>query len=159
MGSIEHAAEEFLSQRRIAVTGVSRSGGGNAANGIYTRLRDRGYEVFAVNPNAEEVEGDPCFADLASIAGGIDGVIVATHPDHSEATVRECIELGVERVWMHHGPADTSVDPGAVELGRVNGIRVIDGGCPLMFGPTKDIAHRCMRSVLTLFGRMPREVA
>ena len=44
------AAEQFLSQRRIAVTGVSRSPNNHGANVVYRRLRDRGHEVFAVNP-------------------------------------------------------------------------------------------------------------
>ena len=60
------AALEFLSQRRIAVAGVSReTGGQHGGNIVYTRLRERGYEVFAVNPNAEEVEGDPAYSSVS----------------------------------------------------------------------------------------------
>ena len=54
MTSIKHAASEFLANRRIAVTGVSRSPQDHGSNVVYKRLRDRGYEVFAVNPNADE---------------------------------------------------------------------------------------------------------
>ena len=154
----KEAAADFLSQRRIAVTGVSRSGGDHSGNTIYLRFRDRGYEVFAVNPNADTVEGDPCFADLASIPGGVDAVVVATGPEQAESTVRECVELGIGRVWMHHGPGASSVSPGAVALGREHGIEVIDGGCPLMFGPTADGVHKVMRVLLTPFGRVPRRV-
>lgn len=156
---IKQAAEEFLAHRRVAVTGVSRSGGEHSANAIYVRLRDRDYDVFAVNPNADTVEGDACYADLASIPDGVDAVVIATSPQHADATVRECIDLGIGHVWMHQGPAATSVSPDAVELARSNGIRVIDGGCPLMFGPTRDGAHACMRAVLKLVGRVPRRVA
>jgi predicted CoA-binding protein len=59
MTSIKHAASEFLAHRRIAVTGVSRSPANHGGNVVYNRLRERGYQVFAVNPNADEVEGDP----------------------------------------------------------------------------------------------------
>jgi predicted CoA-binding protein len=59
MGTIKEAASEFLSNRRIAVTGVSRNPQGHGANFVYKRLRDRGFEVFAINPNTDEVEGDP----------------------------------------------------------------------------------------------------
>ena len=58
MTKIKDAATEFLAHRRVAVTGVSRSSKDHGANFVYKRLRDRGYEVFAVNPNADEVEGD-----------------------------------------------------------------------------------------------------
>ena len=57
MTSIKDASSDFLAHQRIAVTGVSRNPKSHAANLVYTRLRDRGYDVFAVNPNADEVEG------------------------------------------------------------------------------------------------------
>lgn len=59
----EGAASAFLAHERIAVTGVSRKAQGHGSNAVYKRLRDRGYEVFAVNPNADEVEGDRCYHD------------------------------------------------------------------------------------------------
>ncbi len=158
MQPIASAAAEFLANERIAVTGVSRSGGDHSGNAVYRRLRDRGLEVFAVNPHATAVEGDPCFPDLASIPGGVDAVVVATAPDHAERTVRECIDLGIRHVWMHHGPSATSVCPDAVALGRSHGLAVIDGGCPLMFGRVADIGHTCLRMALIGFGRMPRRV-
>lgn len=154
----KEAAADFLAQGRIAVTGVSRSGGNHSGNAIYLRFRDRGYEVAAVNPNADEVEGDPCYDDLASVPDGVDAVVIATSPDRAEATVRECIELDIGHVWMHHGPAASSVSPEAVALARSHGIEVIDGGCPLMFGPTADGGHKFMRVLLTPFGRVPRRV-
>src|SRR5215207_8713768 len=58
MPSIKDAATEILANRRIAVTGVSRNPESHGGNVVYKRLRDRGYEVFAVNPNADQVEGD-----------------------------------------------------------------------------------------------------
>src|SRR5262245_40455652 len=64
MMTIHDAAAEFLRQKRIAVTGVSRDGKSHGANVVYQRLRERGYRVFAVNPNAKEVEGDAAFPDL-----------------------------------------------------------------------------------------------
>ena len=59
MTNVKQAASEFLANKRIAVTGVSRDPKGHGSNIVYQRLRERGYEVFAVNPNADEVEGDP----------------------------------------------------------------------------------------------------
>ena len=82
MTTIKQAASEFLANKRIAVTGVSRKPASHGSNVVYQRLRDRGYEVFAVNPNADEVEGDTCYQDLKSIPGGVDAVVIATSPDH-----------------------------------------------------------------------------
>ena len=158
MQQIKEAAAEFLAGRRIAVTGVSRHPANHGSNVVYRRLRDRGYEVFAVNPNADEVEGDRAYHALADIPGGVDGVVIATRPEAAEATVRECADLGITHVWMHRGPGGGSVSAVAAAWGRQHGITVIDGGCPCMFGPTADPGHRMMRMVFTLTGNVPRRV-
>src|SRR5262245_24322647 len=109
MTAIKDAASAFLASRRVAVTGVSRTPKSHAGNVVYRRLRDRGYDVFAVNPNAAEVEGDPCYPDVRSIPGGVDAVVIGTRPEPAEGTMRECAELGIGRVWMHRGPGGGSV--------------------------------------------------
>ena len=94
----------------------------------------------------------------ASIPGGVDGVVIGTRPDTAEATMRECAELGITRVWMHRSFGTGSVSATATEYGRAHGITVIDGGCPLMFAPTSDPAHRVMRRICALAGTVPRRV-
>lgn len=158
MAAIKDAAADFLTGKRIAVTGVSRQPRDHGSNVVYRRLRERGYEVFAVNPNADEVEGDRAYRDLGSIPGGVDGVVIGTRPEVAEETVRECVELGIGRVWMHRGPGAGSVSPAATAFGREHGVTVIDGGCPCMFGPTADRGHRVMRALFTLTGNVPRQV-
>jgi len=159
MPSVQEAASEFLAQKRVAVTGVSRNPQGHGSNAIYQRLRQRGYRVFAVNPNADTVEGDRCYRELKAIPEGVDAVVIGTRPERAEATMRECAELGIKHVWMHRAFGGGSVSEAAVAWGREHGIRVIDGGCPLMFGPTADPFHKFLRFPLTLTGKVPRRVA
>jgi len=156
--TIKEASTEFLASKRIAVTGVSRTPKAHAGNAVYQRLRQRGYEVFAVNPNAKEVEGDPSYPSLSAIPGGVEAVVIATRPEVSEETMRECAELGIQRVWMHRGPGAGSVSTDATRYGREHGITVIDGGCPCMFDPTADAGHKLMRFALTLTGSVPRRI-
>jgi predicted CoA-binding protein len=158
MTAIKDATSEFLASKRVAVTGVSRNAKDHGGNIVYKRLRERGYEVYAVNPNADEVEGDRCYHDLHAIPGGVDAVVIATRPEHADGTVRECAELGIKHVWMHRGPGAGSVSPSAADYGREQGMTVIDGGCPCMFGPTADFGHKAMRVFLTLGGKVPRQV-
>ncbi|HVN12241.1 MAG TPA: CoA-binding protein [Kineosporiaceae bacterium] len=158
MTSLKDAANQFLSTRRIAVTGVSRNPQGHGANVVYTRLRERGYDVFAINPNAERVEGDPCYRDLHAVPGGVDAVVIATKPDAAEATVKECIDLGVGQVWMHRMFGPGSVSDSATQLAREHGMTVIAGGCPLMFDPAADPGHKMLRRIATLTGKAPRTV-
>ena len=152
------AALQFLANRRIAVTGVSRKPEGHGSNIVYQRLRERGYDVVAVNPNADSVEGDPCYPSLAQVPGGVQAVVIGTSPEHAEQTMAECIDLGIDQVWMHRSFGSGSVSEAATALGRSHGVTVIDGGCPLMYGPTSDGGHRFMCRMLTLFGSVPRTV-
>ena len=156
MATMQEAAEEFLSHKRVAVTGVSRKPKDHGSNTVYKRLRDRGYEVFAVNPNADKVEGDPAYSDLASIPGGVGAVVIGTRPEIADETMRECAELGIKHVWMHRGPGAGSVSALATQYGRERGITVIDGGCPCMFGPTADFGHKLMRLVYA--SKVPKQV-
>jgi predicted CoA-binding protein len=153
---VKQAATEFLAQKRIAVTGVSRSPKDHGANVVYKRLRDRGYTVFAINPNADDVEGDRCYHDLKSVPGGVQGVVIGTSPSNAEATMREAVDLHIDHVWMHRGPGGGSVSAEASRYGREHGVVVIDGGCPLMFDPTADTGHKIMH--LLGVGKMPRQV-
>src|ERR671923_352115 len=93
MTTIKEAASEFLANKRVAVTGVSRKPEEHGSNVVCKRLRERGYEVFAVNPNADEVEGDRAYHDLRSIPDGVDAVVIATSPETADETMRECAEL------------------------------------------------------------------
>ena len=152
-------ANEFLAQHRIAVVGVSRNPSGHGANPVYRRLRDRGYAVFAVNPHADKVEGDRAYPNLRAIPGGVDAVVIATAPARADAIVRECDELGITRVWMHQGMGPGSVSPSAADYCRARGISVIAGACPLMYGPTADFSHRCIRWYLERTGAIPKELS
>jgi len=156
MQDINEAATAFLAKKRVAVTGVSRAPKQHGSNTVYKRLRERGYDVFAVNPNAESVEGDPAYADLRSIPGGVEAVVIGTRPERADETIRECAELGVEHVWMHRGPGAGSVSASATAYGRDHGITVIDGGCPCMFNPTADFGHKLMRRIYS--GHVPKQV-
>ena len=158
MTTTKAAAAEFLESRRIAVTGVSHAPKGHGSNAVYTWLRDHGYEVFAVNPTVEEVEGDHAYGDLHAIPGGVDAVVIATAPQHAQDTIEEASELGIDKVWMHRSFGAGSVSETAADWGREHGMTVIDGGCPIMFHAEGDKGHRFMCRVLTWTGKVPRKV-
>jgi hypothetical protein len=63
----------------------------------------------------------------------------------------------VPRVWLHQsiGTKGSSVSPAAVDYCRQHDIKVIAGGCPMMYGDGVDFGHKCMRFVLGLQGKLP----
>lgn len=156
--SLPQAVSDFLAGQRIAVVGVSRTPT-EAANAIYRRLREAGYGVYAVNPRADEVEGDPCFPTLHALSVRPDGVVAVTPPDGTLEVARACVELGIPALWMHRGMGPGSVSEEAVALCRTHGVAVIPGACPMMYLEPVDLAHRCFRGLFGLTGRLPPEVS
>jgi uncharacterized protein len=156
LATLSAKVADFLAQRRIAVAGVSatRETPGNL---IYRKLKTAGYQVFAVHPKAETFDSDRCYPDLRSIPGGVDGVVIATRPAVTEELVRQCVEAGVPRVWMHesliHG--GTSVSADAVAFCRDHDIALIAGACPMMYCAPIDFGHRCMRWAMRVSGGLP----
>ena len=152
MTTMATAAAVFLANRRIAVTGVSHAPKGHGSNAVYTWLREHGFEVFAINPEATQVEGDPaypnlsgdCFqgapifnffngeAEVRALAHtGVDAVVIATAPAHAQATVEEAARLGITQVWMHRSFGAGSVSREAARWARAHEMTVIEGGWPL----------------------------
>lgn len=151
--TLNERIDDFLAQKRIAVAGVSDGAQRGAARAIYHRLKAEGREVFAVNPNLDRFEDSPCWPDLSSIPGGVDAVMIVTRPEATDSLVRDAHAAGVSRVWMHaSSPRGASVSQDAVAYCRQNGMSVIAGGCPMMFGDKVDFGHRCMRLMLRLSG-------
>jgi len=156
--ALDARVQDFLAQKRIAVAGVSQSNSGHsAANLIYHRLKNTGHDVLAVNPHMQTFEGDRCYPNVQSIAGGVDGVVIVTRPERTEQIVRDCGEAGVCRVWMHQSMRKgSSVSPAAVEYCHGHDISVIAGACPMMYGDGIDFGHTCLRWFLKLSGGLPR---
>jgi predicted CoA-binding protein len=158
MPEIDSGVKEFLSQKRIAVVGVSdrRDTGCNAA---YRRFNEAGYEVYAVNPRIQTFEGKPCYPDLKSLPQKPDGVFILASPPVTDRIVKECVELGVGHVWMHcmlgtrPGLAQsmTSVSADAVDMCRQHNIQVIPGSCPNQF-LNPDFGHDLMRRLWRALG-------
>ncbi len=155
MAKIPESVSAFLAGKRFAVAGVSRSKNG-VGNTVYRRLKDCGYEVFPVNPNAAEVEGVMCYPDVGAVPGEVHGVVIATHPDVSLKVVQQCADQGVKHVWFHRSFGGGSVSEEAIRECEARGVSCIAGGCPLMFCEPVDLCHRCMKWWLQRRGRVPR---
>ena len=160
MAKIDDLVKNFLAQKKIAVVGVSdkRETGCNLA---YTKFKEAGYQVYAVNPRITTYDGTTCYPDLKSIPEKLDAVFMLTNPKVTDQVVQQCVDLGIKHVWMHcmmgtkPGPAAnmTSVSQAAVEICKANGIAVIPGSCPNQY-LNPDGGHKFMRGLWKLFGFM-----
>jgi len=146
---------DFLMQERIAVVGVSRSGKA-PANFIYEKLKDEGHTVYAVNPNATEINNEVVYHDIISIPGGVQAVVIATHPEVTLDIMKQCAGMGVKYVWIHRSFGQGSYNKEAAKYAKLRHINLIENGCPMMY-LSPDIVHRCMKWILKSTGRNPEK--
>lgn len=135
----------FLEQKNIAVAGVSRNPKEAVGNLIYKKFKNAGYNVYAINPNADEIEGEKCYRSLKSVPETLDAVFISTHPDQSLNVVKECVGLGINKVWFHRAFGQGSYDPQAEKFCKENNIDAIIYGCPMMYVKPVDFGHKCIR--------------
>jgi uncharacterized protein len=158
MSKIDTLVQDFLTQKKIAVVGVSdrRDTGCNLS---YRKFKAAGYTVFAVNPRLTTFEGAPCYPDLYSIPEKPEAVFILANPKVTEQIVQQCVELGIKHIWMHClmgtkpglAASITSVSSNAVQMCRANGISVIPGSCPNQF-LQPDFGHQVMRVIMRTLG-------
>lgn len=114
----------------VAVLGASRDRAkfGNISVRAHARM---GYEVFPVNPYADQIEGLPVFATLADLpVDSVDRVSVYLLPDQGYELLEDIAQLQPEEVWLNPGSADAALVERARELGLpvIEGCSIIDVG-------------------------------
>jgi predicted CoA-binding protein len=146
---------DFLSQKRIAMVGVSRNPK-DFSRALFRELLKQGYDVAPVNPLAREVEGRPCFTRVEDIAPAVDGALLMTPPEITDRVVRDCAAAGISRVWMYRALGAGAIHPAAVAFCQENGMRMIAGYCPFMFLPNAGFVHGLHGFFMKLVGSYPK---
>jgi len=124
----EKLITEFLDKKNVfAVVGASRDPE-KYGHQVFKDLRNAGYNVYCVNPNAGEVLGDVCYSNLVTLPVRPDVVDVVVPPKITEQVVKTCEELGIRKVWMQPG----SESEEAIDFCRKNGIAVVHGVCVMI---------------------------
>jgi predicted CoA-binding protein len=151
--------ERFLAGHRVAVVGASDDQK-NFGKTVVQALHDHGYDVVVVHPHAQRVAGCPVYADLASVPGDLDGVVVMVNGAAAPAVVDACAARGINRVWLFKGlGAAGAASDDAVARCRAHGIDVVDGACPLMFLEPVGWFHRAHRGVRRARGAISKSSA
>jgi len=141
----------FLSERTLALVGVSRSGK-KFGNTVLKELTGKGYQVLPVHPEAEEIDGARCWPSLKALPERAGGVVVVVPSAQAEKVVEAAADAGIRRVWLQQG----SGSPDVVRAAEARGLEVVDGECILMFAEPTAFFHRAHRWMRGAFGRLPR---
>ena len=142
--------EDFIAQKKIAVVGVSRKKT-KFGNAIYKELKQKGYNVFPINPHMNTFEGDTCYPDLLSLPEKVDAVIINVPPAQTEKVVREAKQAGINKVWLQQGSQSES----AIKFCEENEFDCVSNECILMFAQPSAFIHRAHRWVWGVLGKLP----
>lgn len=142
--------DDFISQKSLAIFGVSR-GGQKFGNMAYRELKAKGYKVYAIHPEAETLEGDRAYKDLASLPEQVGGVVTVVPPAQTEQVVQQVAEAGIKRVWMQQG-SESDV---AIHFCQENGISEVHGECIMMYAGQAGF-HKFHGWIWKLLGKAPK---
>lgn len=151
MPTSQTAVKNFLAQKTLAVVGLSRSGDA-FSNMVYKDLKSKGYRLFAVNPNAESIQGEKCYPNLSALPEKVGGVLLFTQPAVTEQVVKDAAAAGIRNIWIQQGAESA----GALQFCEQNQLAAVSGHCIMMFAEPVAFLHRPHRWILGLLGKLPR---
>ncbi len=142
--------DDFLSSKKLAVVGVSRSGK-KFGNTVFNELKSRGFKVFAVNSNTKKINEEECYSNLNMLPEKVDGVVLVIPSYETERVVRDALIAGIKNIWMQKG----SESKEAINFCSANGMNVVYGECILMFTEPIRSIHRFHKIINKFFGKLP----
>jgi len=141
--------QDFIDGKRIAVLGASRSGK-KFGNSAVTELKQRGYQVFLVHPEAQEIGGERCYPSLEALQGQVDGIWICLPPKQSEQALRDAVQAGFDHIWLQQGAESSQALATAKELG----VSPVTGKCILMYAQPVGGFHAWHRGFVRLIGKL-----
>lgn len=119
--------KEFMAQKVFAVIGATDNPE-KYGNQIVKNLKNRGYEVYPVNPKLEELEGLQCYAGITDVPVKVDVVDFVVPPSVTEEILKQCKDLGLNRIWLQPG----SESEKAINYCTENKMKVVHSVCVMM---------------------------
>jgi predicted CoA-binding protein len=142
--------QAFISGKRIAVVGASRTDKNKFGNIAAGELKRRGYQVYLVHPQAESIFGEAAYPSLSSLQGRVDGVLISLPAEKGAGVLREAAVVGIRNVWVQQG----GESPDLVKLGEDLNLNLVTGRCILMYAQPVLGFHAVHRFVTRLSGRL-----
>ena len=124
---MQELVKEFMSQKKFAVVGATDNSQ-KYGNQIVKNLKNRGYEVYPVNPRLKELEGLSCYSGLTDIPIKVDVVDFVVPPKATEEILKQCKELGLSRIWLQPGSESET----AIAYCHDNNLRVVHSVCVML---------------------------
>jgi predicted CoA-binding protein len=115
----------------------------------YDGLKKSGKTVYAIDPGAEQIDGEATYPDFASLPGKVDCAILELPKEETTEWVEKVAKTGIKDLWIHMN-TDT---PEAVELAKEKGITVHTGTCAVMYVTPGITFHSIHKWIFQLLGK------
>jgi uncharacterized protein len=144
--------DEFFGQPAIALAGVSRNPKKFGYQVFKTLADTKKLTLYPVNPNTDEIDGQKCFRDIMALPADVRAIAILTKKDKTEDAVKMAVQKGIKNIWIQQmGQTDN-----AIKIAQDSGANVIYGKCIMMFAEPVKSVHKFHRSILKIFGRLPK---
>jgi len=142
--------EAFLAPRKFAFIGLSRDPK-KFSRAVFKELKVKGYEMYPVNPNLDEIDGVKCFKDISELPADVRHALFMTPKANTAGAVENAIHHGFTHIWIQQGAETTD----AIELATQNGVKLVSKTCIMMHANPSGI-HKFHRFLAKLFGAFPK---
>ena len=142
--------DDFLAPKRFALIGLSRDPK-KFSRAVFKELHAKGFDIYPVNPNMDDVEGIKCYHDVSDLPENVKHALFMTPKANTAGAVEHAIHNGLTHIWIQQG-AETK---DAIEAARQHGVKLVYGACIMMHGNPTGV-HKFHRLLSKLFGAFPK---
>lgn len=143
---MKNEIQDFFKSKTVAIIGASRNKD-SFSRMMLTELVGKGYTVFPVNPNEDEIAGLKAYRSITQLPDAIEAAYIINRKEIAIDLAREAATKGIRKIWIHVKCSSPEID----FLKKEHGVKVIAGECFFMWAePVKSI-HRFHKFVRSIF--------
>jgi predicted CoA-binding protein len=142
--------DAFLKPKKFAFIGLSRDPK-KFSRAVFKELHAKGYDIYPVNPNMDDVEGIRCYHNVSDLPEDVKHGLFMTPKSNTAGAVENAVHHGFTHVWIQQG-AETKE---AAEIARQNALKLVNGACIMMHADPAGV-HKFHRFLSKLFGAFPK---
>lgn len=119
--------QQMLAMKNWAVVGATEDTG-KFGYKVYKKLKNRGYNVYPVNPKFDEIEGEKCYHSISDINDNIDVISMIVNPKVGMEVIDKANEKGIKNIWCQPGAESEEL----IQRAQSYGMKIIYNECVLV---------------------------
>lgn len=140
----------FLEKKNLAIAGVSRNHN-NFGYSVYQTLKEKGFNIYPVNPNSQKIDGFKCYKNVDSLPSEVESLLIVTNPTITPWIIDQAIKKGIKHIWIQQKSEDKEI----IKRFRSSNAEIIYNQCILMFADPSGF-HKFHKTIKGIFGFLPK---